>query len=69
MGIRQGRCHEEPKVFTVRQGFFADFNYEALALFCLLLQEDRLKRRINLSADVLKQNPLSELDTHFNASH
>jgi hypothetical protein len=67
--VRQSCSHEELEVFVVLKRLLADFDNVTFALLDLLLKQDWLKGRVDFSADVLKENPFAELDTHLNVAH
>jgi len=59
-----GECgrQEELEVERVRNGSLTDLDGVASSLLLQLLEEDRLKGWIKLLTNVLKKNPLSELN-------
>ena len=69
MRIGQGCGHEKLEIFVVLKRLLTDLHNISLALFDLLLKQDRLKRWVNLRADVLQENPFTKLDTHLNVAH
>jgi len=62
--MRVGECgrQEELEVERVRNGSLTDLDGVASSLLLQLLEEDRLKGWIKLLTNVLKENPLSELN-------
>jgi len=62
--MRIGECcrQEELEVERVRNGSLTDLDGVTSSLLLQLLEEDRLKGWIKLLTDVLKKNPLSELN-------
>ena len=69
MRIRVGRGHEEFEFRVVVQLLVSQLNDVRPALFDQVLVQDGIDGWVELSADVLYEDPLSELDGLLNGSH
>ena len=68
MGVGQRRCQEELEVVVVGDGTLTDLDSPVLSLLDLLLEKDRLESGVNILLNVLKENPLTELDSELKTS-
>jgi hypothetical protein len=66
--IRKSGCQEELERFVISNGLLTHLNYESTTRLNFLLKQNRLKSRIQFFTDVLKKDPLTELDSKLEIS-
>ena len=68
--MRVGQCRrkEELEVVVVRDGTLTDLDSPVLSLLDLLLEKDRLEGGVNVLLNVLKEYPLTELNSQLETS-